>query len=128
MDYVWHLINPDSSVVRSVKAEHLQQARLRLAPIESHQLVVSAISHDVKETREVVASRQGRCDICGNFMHGERAGIYNNTHRYCYENDRKKNMSPVERAAYTAKRREYREAAAERALIKPASNYGRRPT
>lgn len=128
MDYVWHLINPDNSIVRSVRASHVQEARLRLAPIAEYQLVVSAISHDVKETREVVASRQGRCDICGNFMHGERAGIYNNAHRYCYERERKKSMTPAERAAYTAKRKEYREAATERALIKPANHYGRRPT
>lgn len=108
MEYVWHLITANDLIVRSTTAHSINEARFKLAPIEPHQLVVSAMSHAVKETREVIASRGSSCDICGLHMHGERFGIYSNMHRACYEKDRRKAMTPEERQAHLEKRREYR--------------------
>lgn len=126
--YLWHLVNSDDSIVRSTEADHVQQARLRLAPIERTQVVVSALSHAVKESREIVAARQSRCDICGNTMHGERAGIYNNTHRACYEKARKIDMTPEERERYRQQRKKYRDTYRAQALTTPVTHYGRRDT
>lgn len=104
----WHLITTNDTIVRSTQALSVQQARFRLAPIEPGQLVVSALSYDVKESREIIASRRKICDLCSEPMIGENKGIYTRMHRNCYERLRRSGMNPQERQEYLRRRREYK--------------------
>lgn len=103
----WHLITTNDTIVRSTQALSVQQARFRLAPIAPGQLVVSALSFEVKEAREVIASRYKLCDLCNEPMTGENKGIYTRMHRNCYERLRRNGMTPQERQEYLRRRREY---------------------
>lgn len=105
---LWHLITTNDTIVRSAHAVTRDEARLRLAPIGPHQMVVSAMSYEIKEPREIVAIRQLRCEICGELMSDEKGGIYRDIHRSCYQKQWRDSMSPDQREAFLAKRRAYK--------------------
>lgn len=109
MNVLWHLITSNDTIVRSTHASNVHEARLRLAPIREHEMVVSAVSYDVKETREVKAIREQRCEACGELMSKEPAGIYSTVHRSCYERQWRTGMDPERKAAFMEKRRLYKQ-------------------
>lgn len=104
---LWHLITSDNQILRSTHADHRDEARIKLAPISKHQMVVSAVSFDVKEPREIAAIREATCELCHEPMSHEPAGIYSTMHRSCYEKRWRDSMSAERKADFLARRREY---------------------
>jgi len=109
MNVLWHLITSNDTIVRSTHASSVHEARLRLAPIAKHEIVVSAVSYDVKEPKEIRAIREQRCEACGELMSKEPAGIYSSMHRSCYERKWRTSMDPERKAAFIEKRRLYKQ-------------------